>query len=131
MLQLNLPLLLDLPKFLIVFQVLPCFYFLFCLPRTSRAGDAPSVREAWRWRSVCARHGHPIRYKDIEYFWRVKVPYGRVATSPLASRKGAPSDWGSEGSETAKAGTDGQEPHRRLGQERKAAHHVKARRQQS
>ena len=30
---------------------------------------------------VCARHGHPIRYKDIEYFWRVKVPDGRVAES--------------------------------------------------
>ncbi len=28
---------------------------------------------------VCAQHGHPIRYKDTENYWRVKVPYGQVA----------------------------------------------------
>ena len=43
--------------------------------------DAPSVCEARRWRSVCARHGHPIRYKKIEYFWRVKGRFPTTAAS--------------------------------------------------
>ncbi len=41
--------------------------------------EVPTLRRHFHTASLCAQHGHPIRYKDTENYWRVKVPYGQVA----------------------------------------------------
>jgi len=69
---------------------------------------------------VCAQHGQATEGSHI--FQRVQVPYvrespnsrGRLCPEALASRKGGGSDPTSEGSETAKPGTDEQKPDKRL-----------------
>jgi|GEM_PF-2044392 len=62
------------------------------------------------------------------FIWRVKVPYGQGwDPEPLASRKGVAGNRKSEGSETAKPGTDEQEPYKRLNEPDEQAHHCDVR----
>lgn len=54
----------------------------------------------------------------------MQVPYVRESCpEALASRKGVLGDWRSEGSETAKPGTDVQKSHKRLIKSDEQAHH--------
>lgn len=61
----------------------------------------------------------------LSIFQRVKVPYVRVENpETLASRKLVGGNARSEGSETAKVGTDEQKPDMRQGRTDKVAHHT-------
>ena len=59
--------------------------------------------------TVCAQHGRCI--KDTKRYQRVQIPCRQVGISLLASDKVVHREVGTEGSQTAKAGTDVQKRH--------------------